>query len=127
MRRAQRLIEKRDLQAAVKHGIRTVSRNPRGELNYRYEFAEVVFITDATSTKEVTSWAAPGAGLDVALVDITPAMEKAHAEALCEVTSDPSKWTSHTVIVVDQSGSMRKTDVPGGATRSDAVWVSLAL
>lgn len=127
MRRAQRLIEKRDLQAAVKHGIRTVSRNPRGELNYRYEFAEVVFITDATSTKEVTSWAAPGAGLDVALVDITPAMEKAHAEALCEVTSDPSKWTSHTVIVVDQSGSMRKTDVPGGATRSDAVWVTIAL
>ena len=34
--------------------------------------------------------------------------------------------TSHTV-AVDQSGSMRNTDVDGGATRSDAVWLTLAL
>lgn len=37
------------------------------------------------------------------------------------IASDYTAWTSHTVVVVDQSGSMRKTDVPGGATRSDAV------
>eukprot|EP00873_Tetraselmis_striata_P025502 jgi/Tetstr1/445766/TSEL_033414.t1 len=43
------------------------------------------------------------------------------------IASDYTAWTSHTVVVVDQSGSMRKTDVPGGATRSDAVWVTLAL
>ncbi len=29
-------------------------------------------------------------------------------------------------MIVDQSGSMRKTDVAGGATRSDAVWLTLA-
>jgi hypothetical protein len=31
------------------------------------------------------------------------------------------------VVVVDQSGSMRKTDTSDGATRSDAVWLTLAV
>ena len=31
------------------------------------------------------------------------------------------------MVVVDQSGSMRNTDMEGGATRSDGVWISLAL
>ena len=126
MRRAQRVIEKRDLQSAVKHGICTVSFNPRGYLNYRYVFADIVYITDETSTKEITSWAVPGAGLDVAKVLITPDMKHAHGKA-CRRVENCANWTSHTVIVVDQSGSMRKTDVPGGATRSDAVWLTIAL
>ena len=41
--------------------------------------------------------------------------------------SDKSKWNSHTVAVVDQSGSMRRDDAAGGATRADVVWLTLAL
>ena len=57
MRRAQRLIQKSDLQAALKYGTREVSINQRGELCYKYRFADIVYITDATFTKEITSWA----------------------------------------------------------------------
>lgn len=127
MRRAQRMVAKRDLQAAVKHGVCERSTNQRGKVNLKYTFADIVYITDLTSTKEVTSWAVPGAGLDVEKELVTSAMQKEHDDSCLKIETSPSSWTSHTVIVVDQSGSMRKTDVPGGATRSDAVWLTLAV
>ena len=40
--------------------------------------------------------------------------------------SGRAKITSHTVLVVDQSGSMKKADVPGHRTRSRAVFYSIA-
>ena len=43
---------KRDLQAAVKYGAK--ERTGRG---WKYTFADVVYITDITSTVEITSWA----------------------------------------------------------------------
>ena len=127
MRRAQRLIEKRDLQAALKHGKCEVSYNPRGELCWKYRFADIIYITDASHTREITSFAVPGSGLDVELVTITAEMKRKHDEACWHIKKNHGWWTSHTVVVVDQSGSMRKTDVSGGVTRSDAVWVTLAL
>jgi len=54
-------------------------------------------------------------------------MQSIHDEAVRKIRVDPTSWTSHTVVVVDQSGSMRKTDVGCGVTRSDAVWLSLAI
>ena len=126
-RRAERLIDKRDLKAAVKHGKKAMSYNQRGELNYKYTFADVIYITDLTSRREITAWAVPGAGLDVAKHPISAAMKQEHNEAHRCIKADKSSWTSHTVIIVDQSGSMRKTDVEGGATRSDAVWLTLAI
>ena len=126
MRRAQRLIEKRDLQAALRYGTRELSINPRGYTNWKYTWGDIVFITDETGTKEITSWAVPGAGLDVSKHVITKDMATAHREA-CKRLQHACSWTSHTVIIVDQSGSMRKTDVAGGATRSDAVWLTLAV
>ena len=127
MRRAQRLIEKRDLKAAGKHGTRESSPNPRGELNWKYTYADVIYITDSTSKHEITCWAAPGAGLDVAKHKITPEMKRAHQQASALIKARQDSWTSHTVIIVDQSGSMRKTDVDGGSTRSDAVWLTVAV
>ena len=126
MLRAQRAIEKRDLQAALKHGTKTPGFPcPRtGEKRWKYTFADVVFITDEFN-REITSWPVPGAGLDVELASITPEMRGEHDKAL-STRENPSVWTSHTVVVVDQSGSMRKTDVAGGVTRSDAVWLTLA-
>jgi hypothetical protein len=115
------------LQAAVKYGKREPSYNQRGELNYKFRFADIVYITDHTCKKEITSWAAPGAGLDVEKMHVTPSMQQVHDNAVCLTHRRSGGWTSHTVIVVDQSGSMRKTDVQGGASRSDSVWVTLAL
>lgn len=41
--------------------------------------------------------------------------------------SDAASWTSHTVVVVDHSGSMRTRDASAaGTSRSDAVWTTLA-
>ncbi|CAM9916247.1 unnamed protein product, partial [Heterosigma akashiwo] len=129
MRRAQRLIDKRDLQAAVKHGKCevTYSTRPPYRKRLKYTFADVVYITDETSRHEITSWAVPGAGLDVQKHPISKVMKLKHKQACERIAVDKSSWTSHTVIVVDQSGSMRKTDVEGGATRSDAVWLTTAL
>lgn len=127
-RRAERRIGKRDLQAAVKYGVRGMGFPcPRtGAIRYKFTYADVVYITDETCRQEITSWPAPGAGFDMALKEITPAAAAAHARARATLHASPGSWTSHTVIVVDQSGSMRRPDVADGATRSDAVWVTLA-
>mgnify|MGYP001202668777 FL=1 len=53
-------------------------------------------------------------------------MHREHTAAV-RTLQDKGAWTSHTVVVVDQSCSMRNTDVESGATRSDAVWITLAL
>jgi len=37
-----------------------------------------------------------------------------------------TEWKSHSVIIVDSSGSMRNSDVNGSRTRFGAVWLSLA-
>ena len=125
MRRAERLIAKRDFQAALKYGAAVPSYNPRGELCWRYTFKDMVFIVDKFRTREITCWAKPGSGLDVAKRRITESMALLHQDS-CKRLKNACNWTSHTIVVVDQSGSMRKTDVTGGATRSDAVWLTLA-
>lgn len=126
MRRAQRSIQKRDLQAALKYGRKEPSISDRGHLNYKFRFADIVYITDETCTREITSWAAPGSGIDLPLKEISPSLQLSH-DAASQCILNKMHWTSHTVVIVDQSGSMRKADVDGGATRSDAVWLALAL
>ena len=128
-RRAERNIAVRDLKAAVKYGKKEVANPcPRtGEMRWKYTFADIVYITDTTSHIEITSWPVPGVGIDVEEHFISKDMKTEHENACKVLAEDMSSWTSHTVIVVDQSGSMRKTDVADGATRSDAVWVTLAL
>lgn len=68
-RRRERDIDKRDLQAAIKYGsnemtfckICKICKNGhrKRELRWKYTFAEVVYITDETSTNEITSWTFP--------------------------------------------------------------------
>jgi len=126
MRRAERSIQKRDLQAALRYGTKERSINDRGKLCYKFRFADIVYITDETCTREITSWAAPGSGIDVPSEEISPQLQRRH-DVASETILKKMHWTSHTVIIVDQSGSMRKADVDGGVTRSDAVWLSLAI
>ena len=58
-RRTQRDISKRDLQSAVKYGIkeRGFPHPKTGAKRWKYTYNDIVYITDATSTVEVTSWA----------------------------------------------------------------------
>ena len=126
-RRKERRISKRDLQAAVKHGTREAQVGPRGEMRYKYTYADIVYITDSTSRGEITSWVAPGVGMHIDKIEITEQMDAAHTAACASIETDLTWWTSHAVVVVDQSGSMRKDDVGDYcASRSDVVWSALA-
>ena len=107
VRRAERSIEKSELQAAVKYG-RKDRANPgrHGDNRWRYEHNGVIYITDETSRHEITSWRLDDASINLA--------------------AGAAEGGAHAVLVVDHSGSMRKTDVAGYATRTAAVYDYLA-
>lgn len=83
-----------------------------------------MYITDETSTREITSYPEPAL---IHLATLTAAQIAGHAEAKRRLKTDPSQCTSHTVLVVDHSGSMRASDVQDFPTRSKAVFGMLAL
>eukprot|EP00121_Abeoforma_whisleri_P010617 Awhi_evm1s9794 len=115
-RRIERDIDVRDLQAAVKYGSKQKTVN-----GYKYCFAGITYITDETSTKEITSWFMDEP-LDKAVLssrDIYQIKEQ-------KLRSKQSKLTSHTILIVDQSGSMNRSDVPNHRSRSRAVFFRLA-
>jgi len=123
-RRNERDITKRDLQAAVKYGIKTPGYQHRKHgSTWKYEFADVVYITDSTSTVEITSYALE---LPLYKVNITPLMEEKIMEAKRRITSNPSIVTSNTVIIVDMSASMGNADINGHRTRSAGVYYTIA-
>ncbi|KAK3232626.1 hypothetical protein CYMTET_57028 [Cymbomonas tetramitiformis] len=107
-RRAERSIEKKELQEAIKYG-RKEHANPgrNGDSRWKYTHRGVVYITDSTSRHEITCWR-----LDDTEV---PTVQAAN-----------STYGAHVVFVVDNSGSMRKNDVPGYDTRTAAVYDCLA-
>ncbi|CAM9612110.1 unnamed protein product, partial [Hapterophycus canaliculatus] len=125
-RRAERDIDARDLKAAVKYGVKHPAKRDKytGERRWRYTFADVVYITDSTSKREITSWVAP-ISVPTANLTLKEIGENERAKELLE--DNPSLCTSHTVIVVDQSGSMRESDVTDFYDRSRAVFGMLAL
>ena len=61
-RRVERSIEKRNLQSAVKNGKKERQRiliKDKIVIRYKFTFADYVYITDETCTKEITSWILP--------------------------------------------------------------------
>jgi hypothetical protein len=105
-RRAERNIEKDELKQAIKFGVKEKANAARdGKARWRYTHAGVVFITDETSRHEITSWRLDGTTEAVLPADI--------GQGVCR---------THTVIIVDNSGSMRQSDVDGHATRTSAVY-----
>ena len=117
----------RDLKKAVKYGKREIYENPKG-LFWKYTYDNVVYITDLKKSKKIiAAWSIPGNDIDLQKMDITEMAQEEHNRACQRILSNTAMWTSHVVIVVDQSGSMRKADVEGGTTRSDAVWLTLAM
>ena len=77
------MIDKRDLQAALKYGECEETYSQRGERRLKLIFADIVYITDETSTREIACWAKPGAGLYVEKHPISKKAELAHKES-CE-------------------------------------------
>ena len=124
-RRAQRAIDTRDLKAAVKYGVKTSTRSryPPHAQRWKYTFADVVYITDVTSKIEVTSWTIP---LPLERVVVKDRAVRQHAAAKERARQNPTMITSHSVLVVDQSASMKKLDVEGHRSRSDGVFYSVA-
>eukprot|EP00798_Chlamydomonas_sp_ICE-L_P022993 gene22993-30181_t len=110
-RRAERGIEKRELQEAVKYGHKERANPGReGSTRWRYTHKGVVYITDESSRHEVTSWR-----MDDAEDIPHPGLAFAGLEA-----------STHVVVVIDCSGSMRKGDVPGYKSRTQAVYDTVA-
>ena len=107
-RRLERDIDRRELQAAVKHSKPTAANPGRdGDSRLKFVYNGVVYITDKTGKHEVTSWRLDEND------NVVP-----HAQLL------PCEYMTHTVLVVDHSGSMRKEDVDG-STRTAAVYTAL--
>eukprot|EP00457_Paulinella_chromatophora_P002415 gb/GEZN01002420.1/.p1 GENE.gb/GEZN01002420.1/~~gb/GEZN01002420.1/.p1 ORF type:complete len:691 (+),score=61.79 gb/GEZN01002420.1/:91-2073(+) len=125
-RRSLRKIEKRDLQAAVKYGKkeRGYPHSVTGATRWKYTFANVVYITDETSRVEVTSYVLP---LEMPSVPISEPETQLHEQLSELFRKKPSLCTSHTVLVVDQSASMKTCDVDHFKTRSQAVFGTMAL
>jgi hypothetical protein len=110
LRRLQRRISVRDLQAAVKYGVKEPGYpNPKdGSSRWKFTYMDVVYITDASTKKEVTSYAL---ALPLDEVPLDQRMLNAVREAKKRISSNREIITSHTVFVVDQSASMQKSDV----------------
>jgi Alpha-kinase family len=125
LRRQQRGIDKRDLQAALKYGERqdTFARR-NGDQTAIYTYKDIVYVVNEASNKEVTVFAKP---FDLDAVKITQEMQSEHDDAVQRLKRDPDCCKSHTVIVVDASGSMRKADVWGARNRLKGVLVCIAL
>jgi hypothetical protein len=126
-RRRERNIDKKDLQAAIKYGTkeRSLCKNGHraGEVRWKYTFAEVVYITDETSTIEVTSWTFP---LPLEKAPLDSRMKKQISEQRKRLAKEKAPITSHTILVVDQSASMNSADVPGHRSRSRGVYYNIA-
>jgi Mg-chelatase subunit ChlD len=118
-RRHERNISKRQLQAAIKHGQRQRVRSDR----FKYTHNGLVFITD-TNGNEITSYFQ---SLDMPFRTVHRMSERDHYEAKVQMTQNAAAFCkSHSVLLVDTSGSMRNSDVQGSRTRLSAVWLAIA-
>mmetsp|Transcript_24435 Transcript_24435/g.52819 ORF Transcript_24435/g.52819 Transcript_24435/m.52819 type:complete len:814 (-) Transcript_24435:132-2573(-) len=125
-RRSLRRISKHDLRAAVKYG-KKVSAHPNirtGEHRWKFVHNGLVYITDSTCTREITSYK-EAITIDPYPMSI-PMMEH-HTELKRILNEEPYLCTGHTFVIIDQSGSMRNSDVDGFKSRSHAAYGTLSL
>lgn len=118
LRREQRDINKRDLQKALKYGSYAKSWGNR----WKVEYDGIVFITDNNRRQEVTCYPAP---LSEAPIDAQSKYE--HITATRVISMKADLCTSHTVFVVDNSGSMRTHDIPLHRDRQTAAISTMAM
>lgn len=130
-----------DVRAGIQHGTREiVGWDPACMAHqWKYTYAKdntrkIVYITDPLSTRLIASYPEP---LELASARLTREHVLSNESAKARLRDDPSLCTSHTVIVVDNSGSMRTPDVtcqpsssfgsPEFQSRFEAVFGTLAL
>ena len=138
-RREERDIDKIDLQRARRYGMKEDGKYGME----KYTYGGVVFIYDPRKNKAITSWKIGNASNRSGTKVTTPIMLEKHTfdsskerkemsyqhkrlTLLLNKEDGKSQWTSHSVLVVDMSGSMRADDVNGARCRSDGVWLALA-
>jgi hypothetical protein len=104
LRREQRDIDKRDLQKALKYGTRERVWNQR----WKIEYDGITFITDPSTRREITAFPSPLPNMPT---DMDMISESRQTKELLD--QKPDLATSHTVIVIDNSGSMlsKKNDI----------------
>lgn len=97
--------------AAVKYGIKQKGYpDPKtGATRWMYTLDNLVYITDETSTKEITSYYRP---VNIPMAPMTPADMWHHEKARENMRRNPHLCTSHTVIVVDHSRQELKKEKP---------------
>jgi hypothetical protein len=117
-RRLERLIARCDLKAVVKYGLRegALPHPGTGERSLKFTYNGVVYITDLTATREVTSWTL--ADFPLHKCDIDEELSRQIAEQKRSIGSGEMVATSHTVFIEDQSGSMKSRDMMGHRSRS---------
>ena len=136
-RRKEREIHKIDLQSALKYGIKQKGKVVRGDQRWSFTYGGICYITDSTCRKEITSFpsrdkCSDSSGTKVSKPTLIPSrtlddiykFSCNREDSLLSRQQD--RWTSHTVLVVDYSGSMRRDDINGACCRSDAVWTAVA-
>eukprot|EP00808_Paulinella_micropora_P015083 g20981.t1 len=124
-RRLLRKIYKRELNLAVKHGVkeRGFPHPVTGAKRWKYTYMDVVYITDESSTKETTSCVLP---MDIPEAPVNQQDVDLHSLIGEALSLHPTKTRSQ-VLVVDQSGSLRTCDVEDFKNRSQAVYGTIAL
>jgi hypothetical protein len=118
MRREQRDISKRDLQKALKHGSRKQAYDGR----WKIEYDGVVFITDSSMRREITSFPSP-----LKLADVSSDMREDHKKAKFIIEQKPELAMSHTVLCIDNSGSMAIHDIHLHRDRQVAAYSMIAI
>jgi hypothetical protein len=118
MRREERDIDKRDLQKAIKSGTRKKCWGDR----WMIEYDGIVFITDNCLQYEVTCYPSP-----LAFAEIDEDARTAHSKAKSVIDQKPELCASHTVLIVDNSGSMITHDIPLHRDRQVAAYTTMAL
>lgn len=111
----------KDLEAALKYGQEQPCRYGR-----KFEYKGLCYIVQKIGRnkwKELTCYAK---SIGLSKVTVTPTIDEEYMKAKLSLANH-SRWKSHTVIVVDTSGSMRNSDVWGAQSRLQAVWLCLAL
>lgn len=122
-RRQLRDISKHDLKTVIKHGTKTKGR-VKGDQRWVIEFGNTIVITDYFLTTEITSY---NKEVTIERATITQQMWDNHDEAVRILREDPQMCTTHSIIIIDQSGSMKTCDVNCYRSRSDASYGTLAL
>lgn len=124
LRCAERNIDKRDLQEILKYGtsVRTYNSWTR-EKRWRITHAGMVYVTDDAKKKLITCYTA---ALPLNALPLTNEDESEQAYWAAKLLKEPKTMTSHTVLVIDLSASMGRSDVDGHYSRLWAVYYTLA-